>query len=175
MSENPKVYKCSEPNCGKVYKSRQEFRSHKRMLHSENSRIKCDLCHIELGVASFPTHLPLSERQIYKCSHCPKQFLDESQFKSHKKRHDPNSLFVPKEFPCPFCQHPLYSMSYLREHLTAKHLNEKSHKCDTCEKSFGWSNVAHIKDYKRFECWVPLRRLETQGPPKNYVEFVHNK
>ncbi|OXA44207.1 zinc finger protein 62-like [Folsomia candida] len=211
-----KLYKCSEPNCGKLYKSWCGLDHHKTTVHSGNSRIKCDLCRKEIDINSlrghmknvhstirnfkctFPgckiacvfastlrihetTHLPLSQRRIHKCPHCPKQFLDEKKLKLHKNQHDP--LLVSKKFPCPFCQQELHSRDYLQEHLTAKHLKEKSYKCDTCSKSYAWSDSlrnhqkCHLPPDQRvkFRCKSCPKTFNLSGTLRTHERYVHLK
>ncbi|XP_041373672.1 uncharacterized protein LOC121386739 [Gigantopelta aegis] len=92
-----------------------------------------------------------SDKDAYKCSHCPKTFKNESSLRSHEVSHS-----AEKRHRCVSCFRSYKDSSSLKRH-TRVHSGKRDHKCIVCGKSFfdSYALDSHVRVHtkeKSHEC-----------------------
>ena len=111
--------KCSK--CDVVLRSRKRLNEHLKRIHLK--QFKCIICEKQFG---YPTDL-----HRHKCSGKRKYEQDGSVKQQTKKAQ------VPELLPCKECTYMATSKKRYNEHMKRKH--KLTHKCDACDKCFGFS------------------------------------
>ena len=124
------------------------FLKHKRLCevqHAVGEDFMCSVCG-----KSFPTH-HLMYKHHYRCSGkgsrkprlrkpCPYEGCDYSSYLSRDRENHVNRVHLNKplsrDFGCHLCGNTYNRKHQLDQHVRGEHMNEKPHKCQTCDKAF---------------------------------------
>ncbi|CAG9791558.1 unnamed protein product [Diatraea saccharalis] len=107
--------------------------------------LHCEICWKQFDNAKkYYGHLRVhSKDNLWMCDQCPDQkFSTKQQLMKHSLIHQP----LERVWKCPQCNMAFESLWRLQQHLFAKHLNYRPHKCDLCEKSF--HKLSDLKKHK---------------------------
>ncbi|KAF9423215.1 hypothetical protein HW555_001284 [Spodoptera exigua] len=117
--------------CGKIFKSRDTLRSHKK-IHGDRNLIMCDICGKGFTTTTIlkthlETHKENRERR-FTCEHCGKKFFTKTILLSHVARRHLGRTFI-----CQICSYPFNDKYNLAKHLLvlAVHLDLAGKVLDT--------------------------------------------
>ncbi|XP_047538198.1 zinc finger protein 624-like [Vanessa atalanta] len=97
--------------------------------------LHCEICQKRFDNAKkYYGHLRVhSKDNLWICEKCPNQkFATKQHLMKHSLTHKP----LARVWKCPQCSMSFEALWRLQQHLFAKHLDYRPHKCDECEKSF---------------------------------------
>ncbi|XP_055382207.1 zinc finger protein 658B-like [Condylostylus longicornis] len=132
-----KYFQCNI--CEKYFSSKRARARHIRQKHSENLDLpshKCSTCgrffkNLWNLNAHEVTHLSKTDRKLYDCPQCSKQFTSEAHMQDHiRVIHKKEKSFI-----CELCGAAFGRSGNLFDHRLT-HSTEKKFKCSKCEKTF---------------------------------------
>ncbi|XP_038212825.1 gastrula zinc finger protein xFG20-1-like [Zerene cesonia] len=139
--------------------------------------LHCEICKKKFDNAKkYYGHLRVhSKDNLWICDKCPDQkFSIKQNLMKHSLIHKP----LAKVWKCPQCTMVFESLWRLQQHLFAKHLDYRPHKCDICEKSF--HKMSDLKKHKdihegipRYECPTCQRKFKDSSNLKRHM-LRHN-
>ncbi|CAK1541754.1 unnamed protein product [Leptosia nina] len=97
--------------------------------------LHCEICKKKFDNAKkYYGHLRVhSKDNLWTCDKCPNQkFSVKQNLMKHSLTHKP----LARVWKCPQCTMVFEALWRLQQHLFAKHLDYRPHKCDLCDKSF---------------------------------------
>ncbi|XP_068623565.1 zinc finger protein 845-like [Battus philenor] len=97
--------------------------------------LHCEICNKKFDNAKkYYGHLRVhSKENLWICDKCPNQkFSTKQQLMKHSLTHKPLAWV----WKCPQCTMAFEALWRLQQHLFAKHLDYRPHKCDQCDKAF---------------------------------------
>lgn len=97
--------------------------------------LHCEICKKQFDNAKkYYGHLRVhSKENLWICDKCPNEkFSTKQMLMKHSLTHKP----LERVWRCPQCTMSFEALWRLQQHLYAKHLDYRPHKCDQCEKSF---------------------------------------
>ncbi|CAH2093639.1 unnamed protein product [Euphydryas editha] len=97
--------------------------------------LHCEICQKRFDNAKkYYGHLRVhSKDNLWICDRCPNlKFATKQALMKHSLTHMP----LARVWKCPQCSMAFEALWRLQQHLFAKHLDYRPHKCDQCEKSF---------------------------------------
>lgn len=149
--------------CEKSYTSKHSLRSHVNVIHEDNKHsFQCNTCDkVFLRQSSLYCHkIRHAQEKLHKCCTCSMKFYTEIEKKRHEFTHKPlqksfecdtcKKLYVSKtclhqhisrshhargKVSCVFCGKDKAGLKVLYDHIR-RHIQEKYHECELCEKSF---------------------------------------
>ena len=143
------MFKCAKPNCGNLFDTRKELRSHGNRIHrkareknswkkkpesekkakTKGHNLVCDLCGNKTNCMSYHMKKYHINEKV-KCPDCGDMFQNQVKLKSHM-------YYKHNETPCPECG-KMFSQYNLIVHIQRKHISiyDRRHKCETCGKGF---------------------------------------
>ncbi|KAK7080290.1 hypothetical protein SK128_003271, partial [Halocaridina rubra] len=110
----------------------------------------CEICgYASKKLCNLHSHMKThSERSVYKCGICRKEFKIEKSYQAHLLNHEKDVILSPhtledsefvnarsKRAQCAICGKWLVSLSSLEMHIRS-HTGERPHKCNICENTF---------------------------------------
>ncbi|KAM3964028.1 uncharacterized protein ACR2FA_002073 [Aphomia sociella] len=107
--------------------------------------LHCEICQKQFDNAKkYYGHLRVhSKDNLWICDKCPDQrFSTKQHLMKHSLTHKP----LERVWRCLQCSMAFEALWRLQQHLFAKHLNYRPHKCDQCEKSF--QKLSDLKKHK---------------------------
>ncbi|CAH1640996.1 unnamed protein product [Spodoptera littoralis] len=107
--------------------------------------LHCEICKKQFDNAKkYYGHLRVhSKDNLWVCEKCPDQkFSTKQQLMKHGLTHKP----LGRDWKCLHCNMAFEALWKLQQHLFAKHLDYKPHKCDQCEKAF--AKPSDLKKHK---------------------------
>ncbi|KAG6449725.1 zinc finger protein 624 [Manduca sexta] len=107
--------------------------------------LHCEICRKQFDNAKkYYGHLRVhSKDNLWICDKCPNEkFSTKQQLMKHSLTHKP----LERVWRCPQCTMTFEALWRLQQHLFAKHLDYRPHKCDICEKTF--HKLSDLKKHK---------------------------
>lgn len=209
LSEDIRKRTAQCPVCNKFYAPRL-LDSHMQSVHFNQlnlNRTICGLCWKEFDtVVLLKTHQKEAHGGCcYGCEVCGKLFSSKrylsvhilskhTQLKTHlceacgegfpvpyllkyhvKRKHEQRS------HDCHLCDKIFATAAALKDHICARHTDERPYKCDVkgCGKTFSWPSS--FKSHKRvhasdkYECSICLKRFSFKGNLQNHLKTIHNQ
>ncbi|KAL7646505.1 UNVERIFIED_CONTAM: hypothetical protein RMT77_001756 [Armadillidium vulgare] len=140
--ERENIYRFKCVVCSKSYDSNIKLRAH--MISHGPKKFKCPHCaYSSTRGKDLSKHINakhVSNKNIYKCSECQKQFSAYSTFINHKLRHGD------KKFKCDLCDKAFYLKVRLSIHKRNCHYSNNSI-CEHCGKVF--THRDSLRDHQR--------------------------
>ena len=139
LSHGPKLIKCEI--CSASYSSKSLLKQH--MKRHGPKQFFCDKCSCSyFFMHQLTNHLKTHDENSikYKCTVCPREYVNLSHWKEHMKLHD-GSNFV----KCDQCSKSYSSRKALNLHKKTKHVEERKFVCQVCDKAFITKH--HLKNH----------------------------
>ncbi|XP_017035704.1 gastrula zinc finger protein XlCGF7.1-like [Drosophila kikkawai] len=83
----------------------------------------------------------MEEQQPFKCTHCPKSFLQKPKLQRHIKTHSGE-----RPYTCSYCQASFSRSEHLQRHVR-KHTGERPYSCTLCQSAF--TRKEHLQRHTR--------------------------
>jgi KRAB domain-containing zinc finger protein len=167
---------CEWPDCGKVFKGREQYRKHIRR-HETKASHSCELCGKSFGKKrQLESHI-MKIHGPFHCQKCPRVFSSRKEFVLHIKTEHREGVRCPycddatcatneslrqhikdshPTFPCTFCSSTFSRARDLKAHVLLKHLDENDElvkgnsskrTCPACGVMF--SSVSNLRCHMR--------------------------
>ena len=163
--------------CEYTSTQKSHLKVHINAQHECTFKFECDICcKVFKQKSHLKKHVEVVHDKIksFKCEHCEKQFGHKSTLDTHLSiTHDKS------EEQCNICGKMLNS-KYLRKHILFNHENNKSSKCDICEKEFTIREMlnnhllSHSMNSKSFKCDCCEKDLTTKRALREHIRKVHD-
>ena len=128
-------FKCDA--CEKFFKTELEVKSHMKRVHMKINKFKCKICEKsyftmgELKHHSKINHNDQSQRELFECNYCKKNFVTKMNRDLHIKRMHEKL----KNFKCDSCENIFFSKAEVRSHYETMHFGiKKKEACQYCNK-----------------------------------------
>ena len=158
------TFLCDE--CGKSYKGLKGLQAHLR-CHKGDRTVQCEVCKLVLpNPSKMKQHLNTvhATERPYKCDICPKTFVYEISYKSHKNMH-----MDVRPFLCNICGKGFRTRPHLREHMNL-HNQVKTFVCNQCNMSFMWrAQLLRHKKESHADPNIPKQPTVKRGPRKKQL------
>ncbi|XP_037036078.1 uncharacterized protein LOC119074189 [Bradysia coprophila] len=165
--------------CWQEFETERLLKSHQKDAHGGGS-CACDICGKTFASKRYiSAHILTRHAQVktYLCDTCGEGFPVPYLLLDHNKRkhNEPGH-------PCHMCEMKFMTGLSLRDHIVARHTNERPYKCQVrgCGKTFSWPSSykshrrVHLGDDK-FECSICLKRFSFKGNLRNHIKTIHNQ
>ena len=142
----PDVYVCSL--CGESCSSRAGFYDHGKKKHGFKKIYSCSFCY-KFCKNRFDKNNHEDDKHAiekYLCETCGKDFVRSTSLRIHKEHvhlgEIRNCTIFKKRAPrkeralCNYCGKSFNQTCHLKEHISSKHTEFRSFKCDKCDKAF---------------------------------------
>lgn len=117
--------------CGRMYTSQDSLYKHRRVVHINDYKYQCEICHQKLLTQeNLDSHMA-SHKNLHSCDECDLKFTKKYYVTRHKKR----VHRVEKSNQCPVCGKSFVCMATLRVHYLT-HAKVKPYMCNVCGFSF---------------------------------------
>ena len=121
--------------CEAIFKSRDGFVNHKKLLHSgERIKFPCEECSQEFySKSAYGNHVAKHKGEpSLSCELCSKKFYSTFYLQKHRNEHKHEN----RRFYCTQCEYSGKSRTALRCHTSTQHTDERPFKCKSCDSTF---------------------------------------
>lgn len=142
---------CTE--CGVTFRTASTLWMHKRRIHSDVRKFKCEIC--EKGFCKqmeLTNHMKShSDYREFKCDLCPAEYKKKITLLIHKTEkhgignHTKSKYNGYKNQACPYCEERFGLREHLQFHIRRNHTGVKPFQCCLCQKSF--IRKGYVKDH----------------------------
>ena len=158
--------------CNKCFKTEKSLSTHKQFCKN------CDECNELLtSKKAFILHMDSIHSKTWNCEKCDRDLKDYKSYLIHLKRTHGNGK---RTFLCKICKNTTMTKGGLERHIKILHYGVLMYKCDSCEKSFKYSqdlklhtNIIH-KGLK-FPCDQCSRVFDLSHSLYKHRKFKHLK
>ena len=127
-------FKCTFPDCGKVFSWRRSLQYHARQ-HDGEYKHMCEICNRGFFSNDFYTSHMNAHYGIkaFECGLCGKKYATTSNLSRHLR-----SCGNEKTEPCPYCDKFYAGETELKAHIKGSHTGQKrrKHLCTVCGKTY---------------------------------------
>ena len=121
--------------CEAIFKSRDGFVNHKKLLHSgERIKYSCEKCPISYyNENTYENHVAKHNGEpTYSCDKCSKKFYTAHRLQKHGYDHKNKN----KKLYCTQCEYSTIHRQAFKRHMATLHSDERPFKCNYCDSSF---------------------------------------
>ncbi|XP_029647912.1 gastrula zinc finger protein XlCGF57.1 [Octopus sinensis] len=111
-----KPFQCTFPGCNRFFARSSQLAKHKRCCH--------------YNIDNTDKRDEKGKLRPYRCTFCPKSFIDENHLDAHTRVHTGE-----RPFACNFCEKKFVLSAHLTTHMRV-HTGTKPFKCQDCSKVF---------------------------------------
>lgn len=164
--------------CWKEYDTENLLKTHQKDAHGGGC-YGCDLCGKLFSTKRYMSvHILTKHAQLktYLCDSCGEGFPIQSSLRAHvvRKHMEPGH-------DCHLCDMKFVTAISLKDHICARHSNERPYQCKIkgCGKTFSWPSS--FKSHKRvhandkFECLICAKQFSFKGNLQNHMKTIHNQ
>ncbi|CAG7631156.1 unnamed protein product [Allacma fusca] len=130
----PRQFVCEITGCRRAFRTQQLLEKH-RLNHSEERRLKCDMCPMTfVKLSGLEMHV-VREHVVdkeFQCLVCEKGFITKKDLQDHMN--DTHDRDKSSRFQCDLCPASFSGRRSLRLHLHKVHPDSK--RCDLCSRAF---------------------------------------
>lgn len=143
------------------------------MNTSEKAVFRCSVCFRDFErKAQLRSHMQTHAAQPLRCSVCGKEFSQRAHLKRHMQTHSA------EKFSCPECGLRLKQQHNMHRHISAVHRREKPHSCLFCQKAFAQKSdfIIHMRTHtgeKPFVCAFCRKGFRVRASLNKHIQKTH--